>query len=96
MSAATGAELPEDLLAALEAAGYTRERLTRDAIRHFSGVLYARKVLTLGQAARLAGMSLWEFIPFLGEQSIPVADYNAAETARELETSRWLSPTSNE
>jgi predicted HTH domain antitoxin len=90
MGALPQADVPEDVLAALQAAGYTREKLATEALKHFAGILFARKVLTLGQAARFSGMPLWDFIPFLGEQGIPVADYDADEIERELETVRSL------
>lgn len=83
-------ELPEDIKAALQAAGYTPQRVTEEAIRHYAGVLFARKALTLEQAARLAGMALWDFIPFLSAQSIPIAEYDADEIEVELESVRWL------
>jgi predicted HTH domain antitoxin len=90
MSALPQADVPEDVLAALQAAGYTRQRLSEEALKHFAGVLFARKVLTLEQAARLAGIPLWDFIPFLGEQGIPIADYDTDEIVREIENARAL------
>lgn len=90
MSALPQADVPEDVLAALQAAGYTPQRISEEALKHLAGVLFARKVLTLEQAARLSGLTLWDFIPFLGEQGIPIADYDADEIQRELETVRWL------
>lgn len=83
-------QLPADLEAALQAAGFPPERIAEEALQHFAAILFARKTLSLEQAARLAGTNLWDFIPFLGEQGIPVADYDAEETRQELETSRWL------
>jgi predicted HTH domain antitoxin len=94
MSTAWHADLPPDIRAALQVVGYTPQKLSEEAFRYFSGVLYARKVLSLEQAARLAGMTLWEFIPFLAEQGIATADYDAEETDRELEAVHWL--TSNQ
>jgi predicted HTH domain antitoxin len=96
MSALPQADVPEDVLAALQAAGYTPQRISEEALKHFAGVLFARKVLTLEQAARLSGLTLWDFIPFLGEQGIPIADYDADEIQRELETVRWLTSKSPE
>jgi predicted HTH domain antitoxin len=90
MSALPQTDVPEDVLAALQAAGYTWQKLSEEALKYFAGVLFARKVLTLEQAARLSGLLLWDFIPFLGEQGIPIADYDADEIERELETVRWL------
>jgi predicted HTH domain antitoxin len=93
MTVVLHADLPSDVWAALQVVGYTPQKLSEEALRQLSGVLYARKVLSLEQAARLAKMPLWEFLPFLAEQGIAVADYDAAETARELETARWLTST---
>jgi predicted HTH domain antitoxin len=93
MSVTFDADLPPDIWAALQAVGYTPQKLTKDALKHFAGVLYVRKSLSLEQAARLADMSLWEFIPFLSEQGIAVADYDAEEIERELEAVRWLTST---
>jgi predicted HTH domain antitoxin len=90
MSALPQADVPEDVLAALQAAGYTWQKLSDEALKHFAGVLFARKVLTLEQAARLSGTSLWDFIPFLSEQGIPVADYDADEIQREIESAHIL------
>ena len=83
-------EFPEGLRAALGAAGYTPERLSEEARRQLAAVLFARKVLSLGQAAELAGMSLSDFIPFLGQQGIPYMDYDEDEWKKELETARCL------
>ena len=84
-------ELPQELESTLRAAGYTPERLSEETRRSLAIALFARKVLSLEQATRLSGMSQWEFIPFLGEHGIPVADYDQKEARRETETARWLS-----
>jgi len=84
-------DLPDDLQGALKAVGYTPQRLSDEARQHLAVALFSRRVLSLEHAAKLAGMSLWNFIPFLGEQGIPVADYDEEETRIELESARWLS-----
>ena len=84
-------ELSQELESTLKAAGYTPERLGEETRRSLAVVLFARKVLSLGQAALLSGMSQWEFIPFLGEHGIPLADYDQEEASREAEAARWLS-----
>jgi predicted HTH domain antitoxin len=90
MRAIVSPELPPDLWAALQASGYSQERLSTEALRHYAAVLFSRKVLSLEPSARLAGMSLWDFIPFLGEQGIPVADYDDDEIQAELDAAQWL------
>lgn len=85
--------LPQELESTLRAAGYTPDRLSEETARSLAVTLFARKVLNLGQASRLAGMNQWEFIPYLGLHGIPVADYAPEEAQQEAETSQWLSQT---
>jgi len=84
-------DLPDDLEGALKALGYTPKRLSDEARRHLAAALFSHKILSLEQAGRLAGMNLWDFIPFLGEQGILVSDYDEEETKVELESVKWLS-----
>jgi len=83
-------DLPDSVRAALGMAGYTAERFSEEALRQLAAVIFTRKVLSLGQAAELARMSLWDFIPFLGQQGIPYLDYDEVEWEKELEDARWL------
>lgn len=46
--------------------------------------LYQDGTLSLGKAAKLAGVSIAEFSEHLGRMGIPVADYPAAELDDEL------------
>ncbi len=46
--------------------------------------LFSEKVLSLGKAARLAGLSAEEFIETLGRLGIPAVDYDADEIGDEL------------
>lgn len=84
-------DLPEEIAAALKAVGYTSERLSGDARLHLAASLFSRKVLSLEQAAQLAGMSLWNFIPFLAEMGIAVDGFDEEEIQTELDTAQWLS-----
>jgi predicted HTH domain antitoxin len=83
-------DLPDSVRAALGAAGYTPERLSEEARRQLAAGLFARKVLSLGKAAELAGMCLADFIPFLGQRGIPYLDYDEEETRREMEAAECL------
>lgn len=83
-------DVPKEVEAALAAAGYNTHVLSGEARRSLAATLYHRKVLTLEQAAQLARMALWEFIPFLGELGLPVANYDDEEAHREVEAARWL------
>jgi prevent-host-death family protein len=46
--------------------------------------LFAEQVLSLGKAARLAGLSPQSFIEHLGAMGIPAVDYDPAELDGEL------------
>ncbi len=82
--------VPEDLYFVLQARGFSREVLTTELNRLLAIRLFQTKVLSLGQAARLARLSLWAFIELLGERQIPVVDYSAEELDWELENLNYL------
>jgi predicted HTH domain antitoxin len=46
--------------------------------------LYEREIVSLGRGARIAGLSLGEFIDRLAALDIPVARYSAEELEREI------------
>ncbi len=84
-------DIPDDLEGTLKALGYSTQRLSDEARSHLASALYSHKTLSLGQAARLAGMPLWDFIPFLGKQGITLSEYDREETRLEIESAQWLS-----
>ena len=61
MTAVLTLDWPDNLAAALKAAGYTPERLSEEAMASLAADLFQRHVLSLGQAACLARMNLWDF-----------------------------------
>lgn len=61
------------------------ETLLREGVRVALAVkLFDDEVISLGKAARLAGMALSEFIDHLGALKIPVIRYDEGELEREL------------
>jgi len=90
MSTELTIDLSDDLRTALRMAGYTPKALVQEARQALAASLFSKGVLSLEQAAGLAEMSLWDFIPFLGHQGIPVADYDEEDAAEEMESVRWL------
>jgi predicted HTH domain antitoxin len=52
---------------------------------------FREKVLSLGKAAELSGLSKWDFIEYLSENGVPVVDYDQDEITREFETADKLS-----
>ncbi len=61
------------------------ERLAKEEV-HVAVVvrLYETEVISLGKAARMAGLSLSEFIDRLGALNIPVIRYPAEDLKREI------------
>jgi len=47
---------------------------------------YKDKILSLGKSAELSGLSMWEFIEFLGENNIPVINYSEEQLDRKFES----------
>lgn len=87
--------VPGDVESSLKIAGYNEERLTIEARQSLAASLFSQKVLTLGQAAQLAGMPIWEFIPYLGTKGIAVVDYDKDEIDNEAQMAKWLSKRQN-
>ena len=60
------------------------ERLAKEEIHVALAVwLYERDIISLGRAAKVAGLSLGEFIDRLAALKIPVVRYSPQELARE-------------
>lgn len=81
--------VPESLTATLEAAGYYSDTLELESRLALAAALYARGVLTLGQAAKLAQKPLREFIQYLGSLQIPAIQYPPSEFKHDLESIEW-------
>ena len=83
-------ELPEELYLSLSASGLTKEKIARESRRLLALKYFRDKILSLGRAAQLAGLSKWDFIEFLSENNVPVLDYDEDEVARELGVAQKL------
>ena len=83
-------DLPSELAIPLSVAGYDGEKLTEEVKQLLAVTFFQRNVLSLGQAAQLAEMHLWDFIQFLSQQGIPIAEYDDEEIQQELESAEWL------
>lgn len=79
-------DVPGELSTPLSISGYNREKLTEEAKRLLAISLFERNILSLGQAAKLAELHLWDFIQILSQQGIPVAEYDDEEIQQELKT----------
>ena len=61
------------------------ERLAKEDVHVAVAVrLYENEIISLGRAARIAGLSLSEFIDRLGALNIPVIRYPAEDLKREI------------
>jgi predicted HTH domain antitoxin len=79
-------QIPDDVYATLEAQGFSQEQLAAESRRLLALRFFREHVLSLGQAARLAGMDYWAFTEFLSANNVPVVDLDEEELAAELST----------
>lgn len=85
-------QVPEDIYLTLQACGLFREALAEQSRQLLALRFYQDRTLSLGQAAKLAGLNLWAFIDLLADYDIPVFDYNDEELAAEFEAAARLMP----
>ncbi len=83
-------DVPSELSTPLSISGYNREKLTEEAKRLLAISLFERNILSLGQAAKLTELHLWDFIKILSQQNIPIAEYDDEEIQQELKTVECL------
>lgn len=76
--------IPEDVYRTLQARGVFPEKLSERVRRLLALRFYQERILSLGQAANLAGQSRWDFIEYLSENQIPVLDFTPEELEREF------------
>lgn len=74
----------------LSASGLTKERIDSESRKLLALKCFRERVLSLGRAAELSGLSKWDFIEYLSESDVPVVDYDQDEISRELETAEKL------
>jgi predicted HTH domain antitoxin len=83
-------DVPNELSTPLSISGYNQEKLTEEAKRLLAVSLFERNILSLGQAAKLAELHLWDFIRLLSQQDIPIAAYDDEEIEQELKAVECL------
>ena len=76
--------VPEDIYLILQACGVFRENLADQSRRLLAMHFYRDRVLSLGHAAKLAGLTRWDFIDLLSENHQPVIDYSHDELESEF------------
>ncbi|MEX0569249.1 MAG: UPF0175 family protein [Candidatus Njordarchaeota archaeon] len=83
--------LREEIDAIASKLGVGREAILRDAIARginllkieYAAWLYMKKKMSLGRAAEVAGISLWELIDFLNSNKVPLR-YREEHVLRDL------------
>ncbi len=83
-------DLPEDIYQTLSSHGFSKEVISRESKKLLALKCYKDKILSLGKSAELSGLSMWEFIDFLGENNIPVIDYSEEQLDREFERVEYM------
>ena len=83
-------DLPEELYLSLSASGLTKERIASESRKLLALKCFREKVLSLGRAAQLAGLSKLNFTEYLSENDVAVIDYDQDEITREFDTAERL------
>ena len=78
------AYIPNDVYLTLQAQGLHRSALAKASVRLMAVDFYQSHLLSLGKAAKLAGMNLWDFTTYLSQNNVPVIDLDADELAAEF------------
>ena len=84
-------DLTEELYLSLSACGLTKEKIAGESRKLLALKCYKEKILSLGKASELSGLSRWDFIEYLSDNDIPVVDYDQDEMKREFEMADNLS-----
>jgi predicted HTH domain antitoxin len=90
MTEAAVLNVSEDLYLALYSFGLTKERIVSESQKLLAKKYFQEKLLSLGKATELSGLSKWDFIEYLSENGVPVVDYDDVEIDREFQTVNQL------
>ena len=83
-------EIPKEVYEMLCARGLSKERLIRDLRSALAMKYYKDRVLSLGKAVELSGLSYWDFTEFLSESGLPVLAHDEVNLEREFEAAEEL------
>lgn len=78
-------DLSEDLYLSLSSFGLTKERIVSESRKLLAMKYFQDKILSLGKAAQLSGLSKWNFIEYLSSNNVSIIDYDDDEISREFE-----------
>ena len=77
-------DLSDQLYRTLSSHGLSKEAISREAKKLLALKCYKDRILSLGKSAEFSGLSLREFIEFLGENDVPVVNYDDEQLKYEL------------
>lgn len=83
-------DLPEKVYQTLSSHGLSKEDISKELKKLLALKCYRDKILSLGKSAELSGLSMWDFIEFLGENNVAVIDYSEDQLDKELDSVRKL------
>ncbi len=83
-------DLPKDLYQTLFSHGLSKEIISKESKKLLALKCYKDRILSLGKSVELSGLSMWEFIEFLGENNMAVIDYNEEQLEREFKSVRKI------
>ena len=83
-------DVPKEIAVPLSVSGYNSEKLTKEARELIAVSFFERSILSLGQAAKIAELHMWDFIQLLNQKDIPIAEYEDEEIQQELSTVELL------
>lgn len=89
-------QIPEDIFKLLQARGLYKEALAERSRQLLAVRFYQDRFLSLGKAARMAGMEKWEFVEFLSDHNVPVIDFRENELEAEFDSVDQLAKELNE
>ena len=77
-------DLSDQLYRTLSSRGLSKEVISAEAKKLLALKCYKDHILSLGKSAEVSGLSLWDFIEFLGENHVAVIDYDDEQISYEL------------
>ena len=68
-------DISEDLYSTLSCFGLTKEKIVGESRKLLALKYFQEKLLSLGKATELSGLSKWDFIEYLSGNDVTVVDY---------------------
>jgi len=79
-------DLPKDIYQTLSSHGLSKDVISRESKKLLALKCYKEKILSLGKSAELSGLSIREFIEFLGKNDTSVIDYSEEQLEKEFKS----------